>query len=122
MKNLVIFLCLLATSCFAADKVWLTGKLLDDSTSTVQTYSQSNGNGQTWNHAISDIAIDAGDRIYFARGVASFRWSKVPKVTENAPIQYRINKDNLYIIDDKGKEIKLSLTKTRMKDSPLSSR
>jgi hypothetical protein len=118
MKNIVLLLCLLAIPCFAADKVWLSGKLLDDSTSTVQTYSQSNGTGQTWNHAVSDLAIDAGDRVYFARGVASFRWSKIPRVTENAPIQFRIDKDHLFIIDDKGKEIKLSLVKTRMKDQP----
>lgn len=118
MKKMLIFLCLFALPCAAANKIWLTGKLLEDNTSTMQTYSQNNGNGNTWNHKISDLAIDAGDRIYFARGVASFRWSKVPHVTENAAIQYRIDKDHLYILDDKGKQIKLSIVKTRMKDAP----
>lgn len=118
MRILVALICLIALPCHAADKVWLTGKLLENRTSILQTYSAEKGSGGTSNHKVSDIEIDAGDRIYFTRGIANFGWSKVPQVTENAPIQYRIEKDHVFILDDKGKEIKLTLVKVRMKDLP----
>jgi hypothetical protein len=119
MKAPAILLCLAlcALASHASDKTWLTGKLLSYDDHTVQTYAANNGNGQTYNHEVSDLAIDTGDRILFVRGVANFRWSRVPNVTENAPISYRIDKDKVYILDDKGKEIKLSLVKTRLKDA-----
>jgi hypothetical protein len=117
MKKLILAICLLAIPCAASDKIWLTGKLIEEKNSTVQTYAQANGTGSTNVYPVWDLEVDAGDRIYFAQGYQKWRWSKVPHVTENATIQYRIEKDHLFIMDDKGKELKLVLIKTRMKDS-----
>lgn len=90
---------------------WSSGKLLSYELQTVQVQS---GNKSIPNTTYS-VQIDAGDRIYFAERTLRFAWQKFPRVTENGPIRWALKGNDLRLLDDRGKEFTLTITKTRLK-------
>ena len=60
-------------------------------------------------------SIDAGDKVYQAEEVGR-RNAKAIRVDVNGPVDYRLDKDHLYIRDPDGKSHKLDLIKTTRKE------
>jgi len=133
----LVLICLIATA--AAEKrprEWRTGKLLSadkkhwfsHSGSATTGHVDENGNlnastsDSTWGHNTYAVAIDDGEYIYFCSRTLSFRWQHDPNFTENAEVKWAIEKRDVYIVDDTGREFKMELVKRRKKDNPEPSR
>jgi hypothetical protein len=74
---------------------------------TTQQYS--------WNHQRWTYGIDAGEQIFVASHVLSFRWSKPCKVTINGPVKFAVEKNKLYLLDEDGHEHKLDIDRRILK-------
>jgi hypothetical protein len=61
------------------------------------------------------VPIDAGDKVYQAEEVGR-RNAKAIRVDVNGPVDYRLDKDHLYIRDPDGKSHKLDLIKTTRRE------
>lgn len=108
-----VFLCLLL---YSANNRWNSGKLLSYDQQTFITHSQTNGTDHEVSHTTYCVQIDGGDRIYFAERTVESAWHLFPKVTQNGRVQWLLNgNDGLLLIDDRGKEFVLTITKTRLK-------
>jgi hypothetical protein len=68
----------------------------------------------------SYYAIDSGDMIYTIKRTLTSRHDKQLKVTINAPVKFAIEKDDVYLLDEEGKEHKLPLESKRLKGKPPS--
>lgn len=113
---------------------WRTGKLVSadkehwtsHSGSTTTGHVDDNGNVQastsesTWGHNTYTVAIDDGEYLYFCSRTLSLRWQHDPKFTENANVKWAIEKNDVYIVDDTGREFKMELVKRRKKENPTS--
>ncbi len=118
MKILLTVLCLCALV-YAKDKPreWKTGTLTEVTqekhSRIVGSTNGSNGNIHGSVHERRDDSayyhIDAGDLIYIAKRTLTSRGDKQLKVTTNAPIKFALVGDDFYILDEDGKEHKLSL-------------
>ena len=118
MKILLSVLCLCALV-YAKDKPrdWKTGTLLEVSMEKhSRLVGSTHGSNGTINGSIHErrddstyYHIDAGDLIYIAKRTLTSRHDKQLKVTTNAPIKYALVGDDFYILDEDGKEHKLSL-------------
>jgi hypothetical protein len=108
--------CFLVAGALSAKEpgVWKQGKLInvDVGSYTRTTSSPYVNNGQIITHRrrVFTYSIDAGDKIYQGEAGASAR------VEVNGPIEYRLEKDHLYIKDLDGKSYKLDLIKTTRKE------
>jgi hypothetical protein len=118
MKHALLLLCF-CTLALAKDspREWKTGMLVDvtmeKNSKLAGTMAGANGNfsgviaqrrdDSTYYH------IDAGDLTYIAKRTLTHRRDKQVKVTVNAPVKYAISGDDLYLLDEDGKEHKLSV-------------
>ena len=82
----------------------------------------NNGHGSlVEKHRTHDYyTIDAGEMIYVAVRETHLRGDKPLNVTVNAPIKYAIKGHDVYLMDDDGKQHKLSLQKKILKPKPES--
>ncbi len=110
MLYLLLFISLLAT--FPApgraaekDLEWKTGKLLD---------VQTRGRGR---HASTYYAIDGGDLIYLAQRTVTRR-DKPLNVTIHGNVRFAVKGSDLYLVDDDGKQHRLTLEKKTAKAGP----
>ncbi len=109
---------------------WQTGKLLKydaqgwtssgGSTTTGQVDDYGNihttTSSSTWRHVTYYVIVDGGDFLYYAERTLSFRWQRSPALAvENAPIEWAVEKRNLFIRPPGGKEFKMSLVKMKKK-------
>ena len=92
----------------AARIEWREGKLvgLDVATSPLK-------NGKPAPIRIFRFAVDAGDRVYEGEEPDK----KAPPFEVNSLVQFAIDKDHLYIKDNRGKIHKLPLLKTTLKEA-----
>jgi hypothetical protein len=115
-------LILVGDTCLAdkiLDSDWKTGTLIDVTSQTGRRTVGSVSGGQGQVHTLRDDAtyyeIDAGDLIYVAKRTLTRRGDKQLKLTVNMPVKFAIKKDDFYILDEDGKEHKLSIEKKTLK-------
>jgi hypothetical protein len=122
IRSTILVALLLCLPAVAKDRVWQTGKLLD-----IQTQQQT-------------LRTRAGDQLfYYTIESAEFLYlvshlpskARVPMfydalkppqpadLTINAPVKFAIEKDKFYLLDDKGKTIKVELLKKALKSDGL---
>jgi hypothetical protein len=118
MKHALLLLCF-CTLALAKDhpREWKTGMLVDvtmeKNSKLAGTMTGANGNfsggiaqrrdDSTYYH------IDAVGLTYIAKRTLTHHHDKQLKVTVNAPVKYAISGDELYLLDEDGKEHKLSV-------------
>jgi hypothetical protein len=117
---LCTILCLvLSVPAFASHepKEYQTGKFVSLQSRPVTTgshtsYSDYGADTTTSQVLVNDMSIAGADGyIYVVRSVEHWRWSHNPQVTENASVQYRIEKRDFYFVDESNKEIKCKIVK-----------
>jgi len=127
-SRLMLFaLLFLALPCVAKDHAWRSGRLVsfkDESWTTSSTtpvncnagggYANCVG-GQTINfgHVTYYVDIMEGSKSYYASRTLNWRWQKSPKLTENSPVKFAIERDTLFLLDDDGREFKMFVGKKR---------
>ena len=134
---LVIFV-LTATALFGAEKKrdWQTGKVLDSERSryfagTVGSANttgnaQANGNYGTYQgntntsqtavyRVFETFVIEGETAVYLAQERLKWRWSKAANLTVNGPVKFAIEKRNLYVIDEDGKEHEMEIVKKTLR-------
>ena len=96
---------------------WKQGKLInvDVGSYTKTTSSPYVNNGQVFTHRrrVFTYSIDAGDKIYQAE--TDIAPTSIP-VDVNGPVEFRIDKDHLYIKGPDSKGRRLDLVKTTRKE------
>jgi len=82
--------------------------------STIGSVTSCTG-GQTmrWNHVTYKVALHTGKQTLFAERTLSFRWQHSPKLTENSLVKFAIEKNNLYLVDESGREFHMYVGKAR---------
>lgn len=118
------------------ERDWQTGKVLDTEASrefvgtvgdvTTKGEARASGNRATYQgksstsetavyRVYNTVIIEGKTHGYVARQQKRFRWSKVANLTVNGPVKFAVEKRNLYLIDDDGKEHKLEIVKQVLK-------
>jgi hypothetical protein len=126
-KRIVVFGLLLTlwVPLFAKKPVldWHTGTLLSVQmehgtrvVSSTNTYTHDTTVGSARNDA-TFYEIDAGDFIYVAKRTLYLRHDRQLHVTTNANVKFALSGDDFYLMDDEGKEHKLTLEEKRAKPS-----
>ena len=122
------FLLLLVAAAAAKDKPrdWKSGVLLEvareKGSRVVGHMSGSDGNVN--GHLVQKrddatyYTIETGDLIYVAKRTLTSRGDKQLKLTVNAPIKFAISGDDFFVLDEDGKEHKLTLEEKRAKQPP----
>ena len=59
--------------------------------------------------------IDAGEIVYLVKQSLTHRRDKQLKLTVNAPVKFAIVKNDFYLLDEDGKQQKLSIEKKTLK-------
>jgi hypothetical protein len=122
----------------AKQRDWQDGKVLDSqrsryfagtigntsSSGTVGdgTYSGTSNGTQTAVYRIFETFVIEGEKyVYLAQERLRWRWSKAANVTVNGPIKYAVEKRNLFVIDEDGKEHEMEIVKKtlRLPDQPI---
>ena len=82
--------------------------------STIGSATSCTG-GQTtsWNYVTYKVALHTGKQSLFAVRTLSFRWQHSPKLTENNLVKFAIEKNNVYLIDESGREFHMYVGKAR---------
>jgi len=109
---LYLLLCISLTAALSApgragekDLEWKTGKLID---------VQTRGRGR---HAATYYAIDGGDLIYLAQRTVTRR-DKPLNVTVHGKVRFAVKGSDIYLLDDDGKQHRLTLEKKTAKAGP----
>lgn len=124
----LFFVCLSPAQDKARD--WQTGKVLDTdsssyrvslgSTTQVSPDGYGGANATTTNNSATRrqevIAIEGAEYIYVSERTMRARWTKSSSLTVNAEVKYAVEKDKIYIVDDNGREIKLTIKKRILKE------
>lgn len=132
MKRILLLLCLCSALGLANDKLrdWKTGTLLEvtmeKKTRPVGVINGSaNGSNANLNgiytHRRDDATyyrIDAGEIVYVAKRTLTHRRDKQLNVTVNGTVKYAVSGEDFYLLDDDGKEHKLSLEEKIAKPKP----
>jgi len=112
----------------AKQREWQTGKLLDEqrhvvyagevgtatgeaTTSGTNTYGSATGSSTAIYRVYEEYTIQAASLVYVCQEHIKWRWSKPAKVTVNAPIEFAIEKDHIYIKGEDGKEHEAKIVK-----------
>lgn len=112
---LVIFCFALSlTPLHAKDREWQTGLLIDVQSQNIGRLYQ----GTTLRHDTWEYSIDDGKYVWVLQRELHLRGDKPLFVTVNAPVKFVIDKHDAYLLDDDGKEHKLSLLSKMLKKSP----
>jgi hypothetical protein len=123
-------LCLCFIAAFSApcvaekihDSDWKTGKLTDvrfEKDSRIMGVANRNSGVLTQRRNDSTYyEIDAGDLMYVVKQTLRHRGDKQLKLTVNAPVKFAIVKDDFYLLDEDGKQQKLSIEKKTLKATP----
>jgi hypothetical protein len=114
----VLFVSFAAAAKISAD-AWQTGTLTNSEESwhsrSVGTINNGNGVLVGREYPIVHYVIDTPAYAYEVNLVLRHRRDKRPAVTVNGPIKFAFVKSDIYIQDEGGKEIKLTLTKKTLK-------
>lgn len=121
---LVVQLSSFATSA-ESQRTWQEGTCRDVTTDSrvVSFYSSGSAVGNTVSGSTVPISvvhayyvIETADMIYIGSHRLRWRWSKPIDLTINRPVRFAIEKRNMYLQDDEGKEHKLDLVKRIARD------
>jgi hypothetical protein len=116
MRSSVVYIALLVTSLFAKDPTeWKQGKLLNLDIGLQSRVHGFDGDISTAVRSVFTYTVDGGDRVYDGREFGG-RNAKSIHVEVNAPVQFAVDKDHLYIKDSDGKSHKLNLIRTTRKE------
>ena len=110
MRAVFVFLVLaLVVTCFAADKAYQTGKLLDVDS---QLYQKLVGDTTVTRHQ-NDLSVQVGDIIYVGECHERKRWSscRPGNWIVGDPIEVRVDKDEMYLRKPNGGEVKTRIVK-----------
>ena len=121
---IVLALTLISFSAIAKDHKWQTGTLFDMTSEKGKTlvghYHAQNGYANGHLRERRDDAtyysIESGDMIYIVKRTLTSRGDKQLNLTINGPVKFCIEKEDVYLLDDDGKEHKLSLESKRIKE------
>ena len=131
----LMLLALLPTFMYAEkQRDWQTGVLHDVSRSRyfAGTIGNSNSSGNFGNSTYTgntnssenavyrvyqNYEIEGDQYVYLAEEHIRWRWSKGADVAVNEKVKFAVEKRNLYVIDDEGKEHKMEIVKRILKDS-----
>ena len=128
----VILLCVCQPSNAEKQRNWQTGKVLDSERSRyfAGTVGSSNTNGSYGNGSYNEnsngsqtavyrvyqnFVIEGDQYAYLAQEHLKWRWSKAANLTVNGTVKYAVEKRNLYVIDDDGKEHEMEIIKKTLK-------
>lgn len=104
---------------------WQEGICRDITTDSrvVSLYSSGSVSGNTVSGSTVPIAVvyayyvvEAPEMIYIGAQRLNWRWSKPIDFTINRPVRFAVEKRNLYLQDDQGKEYKFDLVKKIAKE------
>jgi hypothetical protein len=136
MPRWLAFLVIVAVViCSGAEKKrdWQTGKVLDterqryfagtvgsaNANGSVDSSGNYHGYGTDSQTAVYKVfetfVIEGGQYVYLAQEHLRWRWSKPANVTVNGPIKYAVEKRNLYVIDEDGKEHEMEIVKKTLR-------
>jgi len=136
---LTLSFCLSAAPSSAKEKErqWQTGKVLDtnrnsvyageigsaNGTSTTSgntTYGNANGSSTAMYKVYETYMIEAGGYVYVCQERLKWKWSKPAQLTVNGPVQFAIEKDNLFIKSEDGSEHETKIIKkvAKRQESP----
>lgn len=116
-RALLVVASILATSLIspAADKQYQTGKFLDV---TSEGYSKlvsnpSNGSSVSVRRHENDLSVQIGDIVYVGQCEESKHWSscRPGNWIVGDPIEFRIDKENMYLKKPTGGEVKTKIVK-----------
>jgi DnaJ-class molecular chaperone len=125
-----VLLCTFLIAAFAApcvaekvhDSDWKTGKLTDvrfeKDSRIVGGVNQNNGVVTQRRNDSTYYEIDAGDLVYVVKQALRHKHDKQLNLTVNAPVKYAIVKGDFYVLDEDGKQQKLSIEKKTLKATP----
>lgn len=131
-------LCLAALICVVASgaekkRDWQNGKVLDtnrqryfagtiansNANGTVDSsgnYHGSSNGGETAVYSVYETFVIEGEQyVYLAQERLRWRWSKPANVTVNGPVKYAVEKRNLYVLDEDGKEHEMEIVKKTLR-------
>lgn len=114
------------------ERNWQTGKVLDtnrdktyagsigDASGTATTagnttYGNANGSTQAIYRVYETYTIESGDYVYMCEEHLRWRWSKPATLTVNAPVEFAIEKDRLFIKSEDGTEHETKIIKKILK-------
>lgn len=95
-----------------AGERWNQGKVLQYQRNMFSSGTPSNETG----HTTYRVQIDAGDRIYLVERTLNFVWQKVPTLTENGPVEWRLKGTAMVIRDGNGKEFTVTIVQMQLKE------
>ena len=61
--------------------------------------------------------VEGGGNVYTAKEQLLFPWSKPANITVGEKLNYVVDKNRMYLLDDDGKEHKAKITKVKMKSA-----
>jgi hypothetical protein len=117
IKLVSALLLLVSLSSLAATKAraWQEGTLKDVTSEPgsriVGTMNQGHGTVVQARNDATFYFIETADYTYVAKRTLTRRGDKQVPVTVNDPVKFAIEKDDFYLLDEKGKEHKLTLEK-----------
>jgi hypothetical protein len=76
------------------------------------TYQGSTNSSQTALYKVYETFLIEGDTYaYVAQERLRWKWSKPANLTVNGPVEYAVEKQKLFVIDDDGKEHEMEIVK-----------
>lgn len=115
ISGILVMLVVISVVCFAAEKQYQTGKLVDVES---EGYSRLVGNASTGSSTSiryheNRISVQAGDTIYVGECTQKPHWSscKPGDWVIGDPIEFRIEKGHLWLKKPNGKELKTKIVK-----------
>jgi hypothetical protein len=86
-------------------------------TSGNTTYGSANGSSTAVYRVYETYVIDGGDYVYTCQEHIKWRWSKPDLLTVNGPVEFAIEKDNVFLKSEDGSEHNAKLLKKVLKES-----
>lgn len=126
--SLLVFVIAVAVFASGGDKTWWkTGRLAkfgsDSWTSSANTpvtcsgtgsaTTCSGGNTVNWNHVTYHAIVTEGKNTIYAYRTLNWRWQRSPKLTENTTVKFAIDGNRFSLVDEDGREFKMSVGKKR---------
>ena len=126
-----LFACMMLSVSFWANaqtRNWQSGTLVESeqtkvregsTRNTTRDHDDSNSHSTTTTTENYDtyqvFTIDAGQKTYVAREHLFFPWSKPSLATVGEPVKFAVEKNNLFVMGDDGKQHKMGVIKVSMK-------
>jgi hypothetical protein len=97
----------------ASDDGWHSGRLLQHSSASREVVHGYGKDGPV----MSIMEVDDGSHLYFMQCTAWMDWSKVPSLTDQSLLRFRVKGQRAYIKDDLGVSFRLKIQRIETKTS-----